>query len=154
GTGAHDRVSGGGFGAGLDLNIRRAYRFLSFHYVPGDEIFIFGFSRGSYTARSLTGYLGAVGLLRCEACTKETENQAWSFYRTPPNDRLSGVWKALEPLVHPRAEFRVRCLALFDTVGALGVPVERFRRLNRDQFEISRCRTFLDCRYRVTRVGY
>src|SRR5829696_7265948 len=92
GTGPFDRLRGGGIGRGLDANIRRAYRFLSFHYLPGDEIFIFGFSRGAYTARSLTGYLGAVGLLRCDTCTPEREALAWSFYRTPPNDRLPGIW--------------------------------------------------------------
>jgi len=95
GTSPFDRVRGGGFGIGLDTNIRRAYRFLSFHYLPGDEVFIFGFSRGAYTARSLSGFLGAVGLLRCETCTPDREALAWSFYRTPPNDRLPGIWKGL-----------------------------------------------------------
>ena len=135
GTDPFDRLRGGGFGIGLDTNIRRAYRFLSFHYLPGDEIFIFGFSRGAYTARSLTGYLGAVGLLRCETCTAEREALAWSFYRTPPNDRLPGVWKELETHVHSRGMFRVTCLGLFDTVGALGVPLQNFRTLNRQKFE-------------------
>jgi hypothetical protein len=135
GTGPFDRIRGGGFGIGLDINIRRAYRFLSFHYLPGDEIFIFGFSRGSYTARSLSGYLGAVGLLRCETCTALQENLAWSFYRTPPNDRLPGVWKELEPFVHPRENLRIHCLGLFDTVGAMGVPLQGLWRLNRKKFE-------------------
>jgi hypothetical protein len=55
-------LSGGALGLGLDRNIRRAYKFLAFHYWPGDEVFIFGFSRGSYTARSLVGYIAAAGL--------------------------------------------------------------------------------------------
>ena len=135
GTGPFDQIRGGGFGVGLDANIRRAYRYLSFHYEPGDEIFIFGFSRGAYTARSLTGYLGAVGLLRCATCTEARESLAWSFYRTPPNDRLPAVWKELEPHVHPREMLRVACLGLFDTVGALGVPLQGLRRLNRQKFE-------------------
>ena len=135
GTGAFDRIRGGGLGDGLELNIRRAYRFLSFHYKPEDEIFIFGFSRGSYTARSLTGYLGAIGLLRCEACTEAREALAWSFYRTPPNDRLPAVWNEVQPHIHPREALRVRCLCLFDTVGALGIPSETLWRLNRERFE-------------------
>src|SRR4051794_25412597 len=62
GTGGFfDNVKGGAFGAGLSSNVRRAYLFLSRRYEPGDEIFIFGFSRGSYTARSLIGYIGSVG---------------------------------------------------------------------------------------------
>jgi uncharacterized protein (DUF2235 family) len=53
GTGPfRDRIKGGSFGDGLAGNIRRAYKFLSFSYQPGDHIFIFGFSRGAYTARS------------------------------------------------------------------------------------------------------
>ena len=50
-----DRIKGGSFGDGLSGNIRRAYKFLSFYYEPGDQIFVFGFSRGAYTARSLVG---------------------------------------------------------------------------------------------------
>lgn len=135
GTGPLDKIRGGAFGEGLDINVRRAYRFLSFHYEIGDEVFIFGFSRGSYTARSLTGYLGSVGLLRCEACTEAQESLAWAFYRTPTNDRHPGTWKQLEPYVHSRDLVRIACLALFDTVGALGVPFHYFRKVNRSKFE-------------------
>jgi uncharacterized protein (DUF2235 family) len=135
GTGPFDQIRGGGFGLGLDGNIRRAYRFLSFHYKPGDEIFIFGFSRGAYTARSLTGYLGAVGLLQCESCTATLEALAWSFYRTPPNDRLPGIWNELQAHVHRRESFRIACLGLFDTVGALGIPLEGLWNLNRQKYE-------------------
>src|SRR5947208_216222 len=88
-----DRMTGGAFGIGLDDDVRRAYKFLSYWFRPGDEIFVFGFSRGAFTARSLCGYLHAVGLLRCEHCTPENEKRAWEFYRTPPRDRLSGDWE-------------------------------------------------------------
>jgi len=54
-----DRILGGAFGIGLDTNIQDAYRFLSSNYEPGDEIYLFGFSRGAYTVRSLAG------LIRC-----------------------------------------------------------------------------------------
>jgi uncharacterized protein (DUF2235 family) len=83
GTGAYlNRFVGGALGEGLINNIRGAYKFLSFYYDPGDQVFIFGFSRGAYTARSLLGYLHAAGLLRREACTRENEHRAWAFYRT------------------------------------------------------------------------
>ena len=50
GTGGFlDLFFGGAFGMGLSQNIRRAYRFLSNNYESGDQIFVFGFSRGSYT---------------------------------------------------------------------------------------------------------
>jgi len=134
GTGALDRMSGGIVGLGLSGNVRRAYRILSFHYKPGDEVFVFGFSRGAYTARSLVGFIGAVGLLKRDDCTEERERSARQFYRTPPNDRLPGVWTSLTPHVHERATFRIACLALFDTVGALGIPLSHMRLWNRDQY--------------------
>jgi hypothetical protein len=135
GTSALDRMRGGVFGAGLAANIRRAYRILSFHYEPGDEVFVFGFSRGAYTARSLVGFIGAVGLLKCHECTEERERIAWQFYRTKPNDRLPGIWTSLTPHVHDRANFRIDCLGMFDTVGALGIPLTRFQLYNRDRYE-------------------
>ncbi|WP_207537252.1 T6SS phospholipase effector Tle1-like catalytic domain-containing protein [Sabulicella rubraurantiaca] len=125
-----DRFRGGGFGLGLDANVRRAYKFLSFHYEPGDEIYVFGFSRGAYTARSLVGYLAAAGLLTRQHCTPEREALAWSYYRTPPDDRSPGVWHALGGHVHDRDTFQIECIAVFDTVGALGVPLELLRRRN------------------------
>jgi hypothetical protein len=135
GTNALDQLRGGIFGAGLAANIRRAYKILSFHYQPGDEVFIFGFSRGAYTARSLVGFIGAVGLLKCDHCTEEFEERSWRFYRMPPNDRLPGIWTSLTPHVHDRKKFSIACLGLFDTVGALGIPLGYFRLLNRDRYE-------------------
>ncbi len=136
GTGAFmDRWVGGAFGEGITQNIRRAYKFLSFHYLPGDQIFIFAFSRGAYTARSLIGYIHATGLLTREHCTEDREQDAWDFYRCPPNDRLPGIWTALTPYVHDRDSTRVACVGIFDTVGALGVPLAPFRVANRDKYE-------------------
>jgi len=55
------RVIGGAFGSGIDHNIQEAYRFLSLNYEPGDEIYLFGFSRGSFTVRSLAGLINCSG---------------------------------------------------------------------------------------------
>ena len=63
GTGKFDKFRGGVFGVGLLTNMREAYRFLIFNYEPGDEIFVFGFSRGAYTARSFAGFIRHVGIL-------------------------------------------------------------------------------------------
>jgi hypothetical protein len=130
-----NQVFGGALGAGLDTNIRRAYRFLSFHYRPGDEIFIFGFSRGSYTARSLVGYIAAAGLLRSNKCSEDNERFAWDFYRSSPGERPPGEWHRLQPLMHDGDRLRIDCLAVFDTVGSLGIPLEAFVRSNREHYE-------------------
>jgi len=58
-----DQVRGGLWGGGASLNIRQAYRFLVEAYNPGDEIYLIGFSRGAFTARSLNGFIEFVGLL-------------------------------------------------------------------------------------------
>jgi uncharacterized protein (DUF2235 family) len=63
GTDEGELLTGGIFGVGLLRNLSDAYRFIIFNYAPGDEIHIFGFSRGAYTARSLAGLLANSGLV-------------------------------------------------------------------------------------------
>jgi uncharacterized protein (DUF2235 family) len=63
GTSIWDQVVGGGTGAGLSEHIREAYSFLANNYQRGDEIFLIGFSRGAFTARSIAGLIASVGLL-------------------------------------------------------------------------------------------
>lgn len=52
-----DRVTGGAFGGGLEKNVQDGYRFLVHNFEKGDEIYLFGFSRGAYTVRSLAGLI-------------------------------------------------------------------------------------------------
>src|SRR5499427_3697517 len=63
GTNWYDRVAGGAFGLGLSRKIREGYKYLSDAYDDGDSVFIFGFSRGAYTARSLVGMIRNCGLI-------------------------------------------------------------------------------------------
>jgi hypothetical protein len=127
-----DKYIGGVTGAGLEENIRHAYRFLSGHYSPGVEIYLFGFSRGAFTARSLAGYIGASGLLKPECCTQENEERTWAFYRTPPGDRFPSEQRELGKLCFD--SFRISCLGVFDTVGARGIPTELLHKLNRRKY--------------------
>jgi uncharacterized protein (DUF2235 family) len=84
GTGPLDRITGGGFGFGLEQNVRDAYDWLVGHYrdghdgVPADEIYVFGFSRGAFTARSLVGFIGRLGLLR--RASPLTVSEMWESY--------------------------------------------------------------------------
>lgn len=70
GIGLYDHLIGGGTGAGLSENIREAYSFLVSNYSEHDKlkqpdsIFLLGFSRGAFTARSIGGFIGAVGILK------------------------------------------------------------------------------------------
>jgi uncharacterized protein (DUF2235 family) len=56
-----DSVLGGAWGAGFETRVEAAYRFLTLNYQPGDEIFIFGFSRGAGAARALTRFIDWMG---------------------------------------------------------------------------------------------
>ncbi len=59
-----DRFMGGAMGVGLWKNVRATFGFLADNFQPGDEIFLFGFSRGAYPARSFGGFVSLVGLLQ------------------------------------------------------------------------------------------
>lgn len=67
GLGLWDQFAGGGTGAGFSENIREAYSFLANNYAPGDSVFLTGFSRGAYTARSLSGLVSQLGLIKKES---------------------------------------------------------------------------------------
>lgn len=58
------RLAGLAFGAGLRQNLGEAYGYLIQQFTPGDRIFLFGFSRGAYTARALAGMLDVFGIFR------------------------------------------------------------------------------------------
>ncbi|KAK5121584.1 hypothetical protein LTR85_004756 [Meristemomyces frigidus] len=61
--GIFSRLIAGATGQGLSLNIREAYSWLALNYVEGDEVYLIGFSRGAYTARSVSGLIRDFGLL-------------------------------------------------------------------------------------------
>lgn len=117
-----DRVLGGAFGFGLLHNVIACYRFLAQNYEPGDEIFITGFSRGSYTARSVAGMLARVGLLTKVALVQERLPEAVHLYQgTKMPEGAFG--ESVDEFKHDHCHAtKVTFLGVFDTVGALGVP--------------------------------
>jgi uncharacterized protein (DUF2235 family) len=119
--GAFDVVGAAAFGLGLDMEIQALYRFLVYNWAAGDEVFVFGFSRGAYVARSLVGMLRNAWLL--ERRHDELIAQAYHVYRTHWGPDADNALRFREP--HAR-EVRVRFLGVWDTVGALGIPLELF----------------------------
>ena len=99
--GVLDRILGGAFGRGLSANTLAAYRFLSQFYRPGDNIYVFGFSRGAFTARSLCGFLSASGLLTEDACNEANLEFAWDYYRTAPKARFPADRARLRRITYP-----------------------------------------------------
>jgi len=129
GTRWYDRIRGGISGVGISRNILQAYRFLMEHYEDGDDIFLFGFSRGAYTVRSLSGLLRNSGLL----CTNYLHklDDAYRLYRR--RDKQSHP-RAIESELFRRTysrEVRIHCIGVWDTVGALGIPSRNFDIFNK-----------------------
>jgi uncharacterized protein (DUF2235 family) len=121
GTGQFDRIRGGAFGLGIDKKILDAYRFLMISYEPGDELFFFGFSRGAYTVRSTFGFIRNSGLLKPEFAHKLPD--AYALYRRRDDaSHPDGVESELFRRSYSR-EPRAKFIGVWDTVGALGLPV-------------------------------
>lgn len=74
-------LAGGAFGLGLARIIKDGYTFLCENYREGDQIYIFGFSRGAYAARSLAGFVDRVGLLLSNYTTDDTVESAFMHYQ-------------------------------------------------------------------------
>ncbi|WP_209443143.1 DUF2235 domain-containing protein [Falsiroseomonas frigidaquae] len=115
---ALQKLVGGAFGEGVDDNIRSGYMFLVQNYVPGDEIFLFGFSRGAFSARSLSGLIGACGLLKRQRLADL--RAAWTYYRTASPRSPEDFCERHQSDCHTAVE--IAFLGVWDTVGALGVP--------------------------------
>jgi hypothetical protein len=122
GTGGRlDRVFGGAFGAGLAHAVCDCYRFLVLNHEPGDRIYLFGFSRGAYTARSLAGMVRNCGILMPQNFGRLGD--AFRLYRdrgrhtTPASDRAAAFRRAYAQ------EVQIHFIGVWDTVGAMGVPV-------------------------------
>ncbi|MGB0661838.1 MAG: DUF2235 domain-containing protein [Mangrovicoccus sp.] len=133
------KFGGGAFGWGLDRKVLIAYKFLAQNYEAGDQVYVFGFSRGAYTARSLLGLVRNCGLPR--DCDDDTLSLAMALYRSdhpdyaPNTDKMRKIRAWLSPRVSTDAKdqaqrpansmcqpMNIAYLGVCDTVGALGVP--------------------------------
>lgn len=135
GTHWYDRLSGGAFGAGLPANVRQGYAWLAKNYTPGDEVFLFGFSRGAFTARSLAGFIARCGLLKPGA--PMTVEQAFDRYRR--GDAVRPIYDLLYLQRHGETHFDpeeqtllqhtlyqrnlIKMVGVWDTVGSIGLPL-------------------------------
>ncbi len=113
------RAYGGATGFGIEDTIQAGYRFLAQNYQPGDEIYLFGFSRGAYAARSCAGMMSACGLLKRQSLGHL--HAAWAYYREANPRRPAEFVSQTGAASHLDVE--IRCLGVWDTVGRLGVPL-------------------------------
>ena len=107
------KLLGDAFGWGLQQNIEDAYEYLMNHYEDGDKLFLFGFSRGAYTARALGGMLHKCGLL--QKGSKNLIPYASEIYNTPGNETIANGFK--DTFCQPCKPYFI---GVWDTVGSLG----------------------------------
>jgi uncharacterized protein (DUF2235 family) len=123
-------IKGLAFGSGLDDNVLDAYRYLMRTYEDGDQVFLFGFSRGAFTIRVLAGMLHAVGLLHSGA--EHLVPYLWRTYRAirtlpqdaSPAEKVAAQRHQDEVAVIRRSFTRpcpVAFLGPWDTVGSVGM---------------------------------
>ncbi len=136
-----DRIKGGAFGFGLSQNVKQAYVALGEIFARGDKIFLFGFSRGAYTARSLAGLIGLCGIPDSQKgnVTRIAE-EAFRIYRLSLRslDRANQAEQHIETYSHTkngRVLNKIHFIGVWDTVGALGIPLGLFRAYNRYRFQ-------------------
>jgi uncharacterized protein (DUF2235 family) len=111
------RILDGAFGQGLFQKIQDGYTTVAQAYQPGDQIYLFGFSRGAYTARSLAGMIANCGLPTGNF-TPDCVTQAFAAYRNPANRAaiLAGLGACALTNVP------IQMIGVWDTVGSLGIP--------------------------------
>ncbi len=127
------RSSVGGLGWGLDVDVLQIYDFIANNYVQGDEIFLFGFSRGAFTVRSVAGIVCNVGVLDAKHMSRFPELWKEFCQNTSGVPFTRSAWYlnnqeelGLEPV-------RVKVVGVWDTVGALVCTMARFRMLQADR---------------------
>ena len=141
GTERGEHLSGGVFGYGLDAEVIQAYQWLIERYRANDRIFVFGFSRGAFTARSLAGFISKCGLLK--PGSPLSLRQLYARYRrgstvhtirelkNVADDTLSLEDRWLKEYSLP---IPIYFQGVWDTVGALGVPISGLPRVSRSTF--------------------
>jgi len=138
------RLLSGAFGWGLSRNIRRLYTELARCYEPGDSIYLFGFSRGAFTVRSLAGFIGSCGILDARKVSDDQLEalvaEAYRTYRMTYRDVRKGsqgtkryqeraeIFRRQHGVVHdkhaPEGKVDIAFIGVWDTVDAVGLPFD------------------------------
>jgi uncharacterized protein (DUF2235 family) len=129
GTKFGEQLRGGTMGYGLDHEILDAYSWLVRRFESGDEIFIFGFSRGAYAARSLSGLIAKCGVLVPGAPL--SIEQLYARYRRYSDKTINNLLATADAadlsleerwIVRHCISTNIKFVGVWDTVGSLGTP--------------------------------
>jgi hypothetical protein len=140
GTQYGEKFTGGIFGYGLDAEVIQAYEWIVENYVPDDRIFLFGFSRGAFTARSLAGFISKCGLLKPGSPMSLTQLYARYRKRVSPsilhlqNTQSGDLSLEDQWLKKYSMAISLWFQGVFDTVGALGVPLGNIPIISRSNY--------------------
>jgi uncharacterized protein (DUF2235 family) len=118
----YDSIIGGATGRGLHKNIMDAYRYIVQNYSPGDQIYLFGFSRGAYTVRCLCGLINNCGIVtRPDA---KLIQQAFDHYKMKTKPFAPDGERSLQfRQQHSHPSRDVAFVGVWDTLGAMGIPL-------------------------------
>jgi uncharacterized protein (DUF2235 family) len=129
-----DKWTGGAFGKGLDTNLYEAYRFLMLNYEAGDQIFLFGFSRGAYTVRSLAGMIRKCGILDRSYADHYGDTIRMYVNEHKPSDDIPTQFRG-EFSICKAESIPIQMIGVWDTVGSLGIPVRGLRWITADKYK-------------------
>lgn len=135
------KILGGAFGWGLARNVRNLYERLVQVYEPGDKIYLFGFSRGAFTVRTLAGLITCKGILKADNYRNNDDLrtavlQLYEGYRAENKALLEGLYyvpimnlfyKAYRKedfIFHGEESQRIEFIGVWDTVDAVGMPFD------------------------------
>lgn len=115
------KISGNIAGRGFSKNLLDCYHFIYQNFEAEDEIFLFGFSRGAATVRSLSGFIHLFGIL--PKCREDLVRKAFRIYQI--KDKKKRAAKAKE-LINANSTMwcKIKFLGVWDTVAALGIPLK------------------------------
>jgi uncharacterized protein (DUF2235 family) len=113
-----EKLAGGAFGAGLFQKIKDGYTKIAQTYEQGDEVFLFGFSRGAYTARCIAGMIAVCGLPTANF-TNDVVETAFQAYRN--KDQRAAILAQLNKTCN-LFNAQLTMVGVWDTVGSLGIP--------------------------------
>lgn len=114
-------VTGNISGRGITKNIKQCYEFIFNNFNAGDQIYLFGFSRGAATVRSLSAFIHMFGIL--PHSRKDLIKEAYNIYKIKDTEERNKEAKDLISKHHTMWT-KVKVLGVWDTVDALGIPNE------------------------------
>ncbi len=120
------KLTGSAAGRGISKNIRECYEFLFENYQSRDQVYLFGFSRGAYTVRSLSGFIEMFGIL--PRSRPELIKKAYRIYKMKEPKRARKRDEFLAK--HHTMRCPIKLIGVWDTVGALGLPIKALEILN------------------------